>query len=82
MPPEQILIGSATAAMCLAGLCHQGWLLERTRKGRRLAERFGESTGAWMLRLLLALGLGFGVLLAAGIINPVRYPAASARQAH
>ncbi|MCA9055870.1 MAG: hypothetical protein KDA75_18680 [Planctomycetaceae bacterium] len=78
MNPEQLLIGGTTAAMCLAGLWHQGWLLEHTRKGQRLVAWCGSANAAWLLRLLLAAGLGFGVMLAIGVINPLRHPTMSA----
>ena len=80
MNPEQLLIGGTTAAICLAGLCKQSWLLEHTRKGRKLVDWCGTAAAPLVLRLLLTLGLGFGILLAAGVINPVRYPTAAAGQ--
>lgn len=78
LPAEQVFIGGTTAAMCLAGLCREGWLLQETRKGQRLSRWLGDESAVWVLRLLLACGLGFGVLLAVGVINPVRYSAAAA----
>jgi hypothetical protein len=71
MPAEQILIGGTTAAMCLAGLCKQAWLLEHTRKGRKLVAWCGAEYAPWIVRLLCALGVGFGLLLATGVINPL-----------
>lgn len=78
MHPDQILIGGTTAVMCAVGLWKQGWLLEHTRKGRWLLNACGGAVGPWVLRGLLALGLGFGVLLAAGVINPVQHANPSA----
>ncbi len=77
MPYDQVLIGGTTAAMCLVGLFKTPWILEQTRKGRKLQQWCGEETAPWVLRLLLAAGLGFGVLLATGVINPVRHQATS-----
>jgi hypothetical protein len=73
MSPEQVVIGSATAVLCLAGLRHKSWLLEHTRKGRRLVDCFGTVRAAWILRGLFATGAIFGALLATGVINPVHW---------
>jgi hypothetical protein len=73
MPPEQILIGAATAVLCVIGLLQRRWLLENTRKGRWLVERFGPVRAAWLLCVLLAGGAVFGTLLATGIVNPVQW---------
>ena len=56
MPLEQIFIGSATAVLCLAGLRSNAWLLEHTRKGRRLVDCFGTVRAVWILRVLFAAG--------------------------
>ena len=50
MPLVQIFIGSATAVLCLAGLRNNAWLLEHTRKGRRLVDCFGTVRAVWILR--------------------------------
>ncbi len=73
MEPEQVFIGTATAILCLIGLWQNAWFLEHTPKGRRLADWFGTRKAAWLLRGLFAAGAVFGLLLAAGIINPVRW---------
>lgn len=73
MEPEQVFIGSATAILCLLGLWQNAWFLEHTRKGRRLADRLGIRNARWVVRGLFAAGAVFGVLLAAGVINPVRW---------
>lgn len=73
MSPEQIFIGGATALLCLAGLRHNAWLLEHTRKGRRLVDCFGAVRAVWILRSLFIAGALFGALLAIGAINPVRW---------
>ena len=77
MISEQFLIGGTTAMLCVHGLWRQEWLLTQTRKGQLLVRWFGPHSAPWVLRTLLALGVGFGVLLAAGVINPVRWPSAS-----
>jgi hypothetical protein len=83
---EQLLIGGMTAALCATGLWHDEWLLVHTRKGRKLIAWFGDGRAPWVLRTLLALGLGFGLLLASGILNPIRWDrpssAARMREAH
>jgi len=73
MPLEQIFIGSATAVLCLAGLRNNAWLLEHTRKGRRLVDCFGTVKAVWILRGLFIAGAIFGALLATGVINPVHW---------
>jgi hypothetical protein len=77
MISEQLLIGGTTAMLCVHGLWRQQWLLTETRKGRLLVSWFGPQSASWVLRTCLTLGIGFGVLLAAGIINPVRWSSAS-----
>ena len=73
MPLEQIFIGSVSAALCLAGIWHDRWLLTETKKGKRLVAWFGEHRALWVLRGLLAAGLLFGVLLATNVIRPIRW---------
>lgn len=73
MTYEQIFIGGATAAMCCAGLFSEEWLLENTRKGRRLVNWFGDGRAPWVLRSLLGIGLGFGLALATGLVNPIHW---------
>jgi len=73
MTNERILIGTVSAALCLVGLWHHRWLLSETAKGRRLMAWFGEGRALWVLRVLLALGMVFGVLLALGVIRPVEW---------
>ncbi len=77
MMTEQFLIGGATAMLCVHGLWRQQWLLTETRKGQLLVRWFGPQSAPWVLRICLALGVGFGILLAAGVINPVRWSSSS-----
>jgi hypothetical protein len=73
MTIEQVIIGSATAILCMAGLRQRRWLLENTRKGRWLVQRVGPAAASWLLCSLLAAGGVFGVLLAMGVVNPVHW---------
>ncbi len=73
MENERILIGIVTAALCLVGLWHHRWLLRETSKGKRLIAWFGEEGALWVLRVLLALGIAFGGLLALGVIRPIEW---------
>lgn len=73
MSYDQIFIGGTTALLCLAGLWNEAWVLSETSKGRRLINWFGRQRAVWVLRILLGLGFLFGALLAAGVINPVRW---------
>ena len=73
MAIEQTIIGGATATLCLIGFWKVEWLLEHSRNGRRLVARFGDLGATRILKLLLLTGALFGTLLAAGIINPIRW---------
>jgi hypothetical protein len=66
-------MGTAIVLSCAAGLYHQRWFLDHTRKGQRLIRRFGDTGGTWVLRGLLIVGMALGGLLAAGVIHPVRW---------
>lgn len=73
MSGEQIFIGLTTSALCGAGLYRDVWFLSETRKGRKLVAACGEEKALWILRGLLTAGLGFGLLLAVGVVNPIRW---------
>ena len=73
---EQIFIGVAVAAGCLLGLLSEHWLLEQTRKGRRLERWLGKHRAIWVLRVLLLLGMIFGILLAINVIRPLHWSSA------
>ncbi len=68
-----MFIGLATSVLCGIGLYREFWFLTETRKGRWLVERCGLSPALWILRGLFALGVIFGLSLALGIINPIRW---------
>ena len=70
-PPEQLLMGCGSAALCLWGLIKSNWFYEETKKGRWLSDRMGESRGLLVLRLLFVLGIAFGVALATNLIRPL-----------
>jgi len=70
---EQVFIGLATSGLCAAGLVREGWFLSETPKGQWLVESFGTRNALWLLRALFALGILFGLALATGIVNPVRW---------
>lgn len=74
MPPaDQIFMGTASAVMCLVGLWHSVWLIEQTRKGQRLGELLGVPRALWTVRGFLLCGVVLGVLLAFGVVNPLRW---------
>jgi hypothetical protein len=73
MPKDQVIMGATIAALCAAGLWKGNWIVENTRKGRRLVAWFGPRGALWALRVLMAFGVVFGVLLAADWIRPVQW---------
>jgi hypothetical protein len=77
---EQIFIGLTTSGLCAAGLARDVWLLSETRKGQRLARLCGTRRALWILRALLVVGVLFGLGLAGGIINPVRWSGTSSSE--
>ena len=73
MPLDQVFIGILTAILCGAGLVNRRWLIGHTRKGRWLAGRCGAVRAEQVLAAILLCGVALGVLLAIGVINPVRW---------
>ena len=73
MGNDQAVMGTAIALVCTVGLVKSAWLFERTKKGQRLAQWFGERAGLWLLRGLMCSGIVFGVLAAVDIIRPIRW---------
>ncbi|MBL8851073.1 MAG: hypothetical protein JNG89_15445 [Planctomycetaceae bacterium] len=74
MPPaDQIFMGTASAVMCVVGLRYSVWLIEQTRKGQRLAELLGAARALMAVRAFLVCGAVLGVLLAFGVVNPLRW---------
>jgi hypothetical protein len=74
MISSQTAMGGMVALICLYGLWRRRWFFENTRKGRRLARWFGETTGLRVLVGLLFAGIVFGLLLACDVIHPMRWP--------
>jgi hypothetical protein len=72
-PPDQILMGTAIALVCVVGAWHSAWLVEQTRKGQRLANWLGPAKAVRVLRISLICGAVLGALLAVGVLNPVRW---------
>ena len=66
-------MGAAITVMCLVGAWHSPWLIEQTRKGQRLADLLGAHRALWFVRSLLVCGALLGALLAAGVVNPLRW---------
>ena len=59
-------------ACCLIGVREQ-WFLKETTKGQRLVRRFGPDRARWVMRGILALLITLGMLLANGVIRPIRW---------
>jgi hypothetical protein len=72
-PPDQILMGTGIAIVCLVGAGQSEWLIANTRKGRRLGEWLGDARALWGLRAALVCGAIAGALLALGVLNPLRW---------
>lgn len=70
-------MGGAVAILCGAAIRYDRWFIANTGKGRRLAETFGESRAVWVWRVALLAGVAFGLLLATGQINPLRWDEAA-----
>ncbi len=66
-------MGVAVAALCCLGFWRGQWCLTETKKGRRLVDAFGAARALFLWRMILLLGVGFGVALAMGVINPVSW---------
>jgi hypothetical protein len=71
MISAQTTMGGLVALLCLYGLWRHRWFFENTRKGRRLAQWFGETGGLGVLIGLLCIGMIFGLLLASDVIRPM-----------
>jgi hypothetical protein len=66
-------MGTATAALCVLGFWQDRWFLAHTGKGRALVRKLGDDRARWVLRSLFAAGIVLGVLLATGVVNPMRW---------
>ncbi len=73
IPTDQIVMGVATALLCLWGIWNYRWLLVNTRKGEWLVNRFGQQKAIWLLCSLFLVGVLFGLLLAIDIIHPIQW---------
>lgn len=70
---HHVVVGGLIVLLCSWALFKQAWILEHSEKGQGLLRRFGPQGGPWVLRLLLAVGIVFGGLLAAGIVRPIQW---------
>lgn len=73
MIPEHVIVGLLVFALCTVLFFNGTWFLERTAKGHRLVSWFGPTNAPWVLKGLAGLGMLFGALLAAKIIQPIRW---------
>ena len=80
MAGEQVFIGLTTSGLCAVGLIRESWFLSQTKKGQRLVHWCGSRNALWVLRSLLIAGLLFGLALAAGLVNPIRWSTTSEDQ--
>ena len=73
MIPQYVLVGSLVIVLCMMLFVRHRWFLENSSKGQRLIRWFGPEMAPWVLRILAALGMIFGGLLATGIIRPIQW---------
>jgi hypothetical protein len=73
MVTQQVAMGMMVAAACAVGLWYDQVLLVHSRYGRLLSRLFGPARGLWVLRVLLILGIVFGILLAVDVIRPIHW---------
>lgn len=66
-------MGIAMVLFCLMILFRERWFLAETNKGQRLVRRFGDSGALWVLRSILVTIAIVGILLATGVIHPIRW---------
>jgi hypothetical protein len=70
---QDAAMGGAVILVCLMLLSRDRWFLERTGKGQRLVQWFGDAKALWAFRALLLAGMIIGGLLAMGIIRPIQW---------
>ena len=70
---QDVLVGSMIVALCLLLAFNERTFLERTVKGQRLVRWLGRTRAAWVLRGLAAAGMIFGLLLANGVVRPIKW---------
>ncbi len=73
MERSQIFMGAAVALLSLAALFKTRQVMELSHLGRRLSRNVGESRAVQILRVVFVIGLTFGVSLACGLIQPLRW---------
>ncbi len=73
MIPQHVLIGGLLTILCLMGLVKETWVLRNSAYGKCLVRWFGPRQAPAAYRVLLGITVIFGVLLAAGIIRPVKW---------
>lgn len=71
MITPQVFMGLGIFVMCAVGLVNERWLLSNSRRGQRLAEKYGRAKAQWIVRTVFGVGAIFGGALAAGLVNPV-----------
>ena len=70
---QDTAMGAGIITLCVMLLFRDRWILEQTRKGRRLVEWCGPVRAPWVLRAVLLVGITFGGLLAGGVIRPIQW---------
>ena len=73
VPKEQIFIGSVFAVVCVIVVWQAPWMCEHSRFGQSLARRLGERAGVWTIRAIFGGLAVLGVLLASGVVSPLRW---------
>lgn len=70
---QNMAMGIAIALTCLMLLFRERWFLAQTPKGQRLVRRFGPDKALWVFRGVLLVFTSIGLLLASGILRPLKW---------
>jgi len=70
---QNMAMGIAIALTCLMLLFRERWFLAQTSKGQRLVRRFGPDRALWVFRSVLLVFTSIGLLLASGILRPMKW---------
>lgn len=73
VPRDQIIMGCGIALVSLLLLVRARWIAAETRKGQWLTTRFGPDRAVWIITGFGVVAIVFGIGLATGVIQPLRW---------